>query len=71
MMPHVMKFAPMGIERVRIEGKYMDANQVRKTTKIYRELLDLGGDHPLFRGGEMEKAEGGQITRGHYFRGVL
>lgn len=71
MMPHVMKFGPLGIDRVRIEGKYMDANQVRKTTKIYRELLDLGGDHPLFRGGEMEKAEGGQITRGHYFRGVL
>lgn len=71
MLPHVMKFGPMGVGRVRIEGKYMDAKHLAKITKLYQELLSFGEDHPLMRNDQMEKAEGGQITRGHYFRGVL
>jgi len=38
-------------------------------TKLYKELLLQGENHPLFdQMGTMEHAD---ITRGHYFRGVL
>ena len=61
----------MGIKRVRIEGKYMDVNRLKKMTKLYQELLSWGEDHPMMKNDQLEKIEDGQITRGHYFRGVL
>lgn len=71
MLPHIIKFGPMGIKRVRIEGKYMDLNRLKKMTKLYQELLSWGEDHPMMKNDQLEKIEDGQITRGHYFRGVL
>jgi len=40
-------------------------------TKLYREFLDLGENHPLILQDKMSSIENDNITRGHYFRGVL
>jgi len=71
MLPHVNRFARIGIDRLRIEAKFATAAEVAKITALYRELIDQGEDHPTLVQGNWEKIEHANITRGHYFRGVL
>ncbi|MDD4601596.1 hypothetical protein SDC9_37297 [bioreactor metagenome] len=71
MIPHVPKFGDMGINRIRIEGKYGTPMDIGKLTKLYREILDLGHEHPIFTNESLLKKFEQDITRGHYFRGVL
>lgn len=71
MIPHVPRFAEAGVDRLRIEAKYMDTATITKVTRLYRELIDQGNNHPAFISGQAESLEGAEITRGHYFRGVL
>jgi putative protease len=71
MLPHVSKFAMMGIERIRIEGKRNTIDHLGKITKLYREILEQGDKHPLFVQDKLKTIEHEDITRGHYFRGVL
>jgi putative protease len=71
MLPHVPKFGALGIDRIRIEGKAADIDELARMTLLYRELLDNGENHPLFKGDGFAAVEHEDITRGHYFRGVL
>lgn len=71
MLPHVPRLARAGLASLRIDGKAMDAPEVGRITRLYRELLDAGEDHPLLKGDNIKAVEHGDITRGHYFRGVL
>jgi putative protease len=71
MLPHVPRLARSGLARIRIEGKAAAAGEVGKITRVYRELLDQGEDHPLLAGDKIKSVEHEDITRGHYFRGVL
>lgn len=71
MIPHVNRFVEIGVSRIRIEGKKMNAQQLGDVTKLYKELLELGEQHPLFIGDKLKLKEHEDITRGHYFRGVL
>jgi putative protease len=71
MLPHVPKFAMMGIERIRIEGKKSTVDHLGKITKLYREILEQGDKHSLFIQDKLKTIEHEDITRGHYFRGVL
>jgi putative protease len=71
MLPHVPRFGLMGIKRIRIEGKKSTADHLGGISKLYRELLDQGEDHPLLAQDKMKTVEHEDITRGHYFRGVL
>jgi len=71
MLPHAMKFRQMGISQLRIEGRFMSAEQLKQTIANYKKYLVMDGDLT-----EQEKTtamglEGSGITRGHYFRGVL
>ena len=70
MIPHVHALQKIGIDRLRIEGKYASVENIYRVTKLYRELLDLGAAHPLVKGNDFTSVEQ-DITRGHYFRGVL
>lgn len=70
MLPHVLKFGPIGVDRIRIEGKYGLAADLGKITRLYREILDQGERHPWLEEQANSKENQG-ITRGHYFRGVL
>ncbi len=71
MLPHVPRFGLMGIKRIRIEGKKSTVDHLGRMIKLYRELLDQGEAHPLFAQDRMKTVEHEDITRGHYFRGVL
>lgn len=71
MLPHVPKFGAMGIDRIRIEGKKGDVDYLGKMTRLYKEILQQGNNHPLFLQDKIGTVEHEQITRGHYFRGVL
>ncbi|MDF2927970.1 DUF3656 domain-containing protein [Anaerospora sp.] len=68
---HVPRFSRMGIKRIRIEAKQGSAQKVGEVTKLYRDLLTLGENHHLFTQYSSEKPDNSDITRGHYFRGVL
>ncbi|WP_122629626.1 DUF3656 domain-containing U32 family peptidase [Lucifera butyrica] len=71
MLAHLPRLMQMGVERVRIEGKKSTPQQVAKVTRLYKEVLEQGEEHPLFRQDKLDTVEPGNITRGHYFRGVL
>lgn len=71
MLPHVPRFAMMGIERIRIEGKKSTLDHLGKITKLYREILEQGDRHPLLVQDKLKTIEHEDVTRGHYFRGVL
>ncbi|SDL50402.1 putative protease [Dendrosporobacter quercicolus] len=71
MLPHVLKFGNIGVDRIRIEGKYSQAGALGKITRLYREILDQGEKHPRLAEPSIPANENQALTRGHYFRGVL
>ena len=71
LLPHAMRFAPLGISRLRIEGKAMDADALRRLISAYREFMNLSADLTPEQKERSQVIEGKDITRGHYFRGVL
>lgn len=71
MYPHVQRLKEAGINRLRIEGRFMDALTLGKTVRLYKEFIQFGNEHPLLQNGQLDAVEGKNITRGHYFRGVL
>ncbi|MCE5287520.1 MAG: DUF3656 domain-containing protein, partial [Pelosinus sp.] len=68
MLPHAEKFGAMGISSIRIEGKYSSVSDVAKLTRIYQKLIQGATD---VTEAERLALEHENITRGHYFRGVL
>ncbi|WP_425061226.1 hypothetical protein SCACP_20120 [Sporomusa carbonis] len=71
MLPHVPRLMRAGLSRLRIEAKYSSPQEVARITKLYRQLIDQGEQHPLILEDKTDSIEHGNITRGHYFRGVL
>ena len=71
MLPHVPRLMRAGISRLRFEAKYSPVKEVARVTRLYRELIDQGERHPLLVQDKTTTAEHENITRGHYFRGVL
>ena len=71
MLPHVMKLRDMGISQIRIEGRYMEPHQLKETIANYKEYLQLNGELSEEKKSKAMLIEGSDITRGHYFRGVL
>jgi len=71
MLPHVSRFAQIGVERIRIEGKFMDEKRVGEITRLYKKLSLLDEKQSEKEKDYLTEIEDGKITRGHYFRGVL
>lgn len=69
MLAHLPEFMASGINRVRIDGRYMTNNDLAKFTKLYKEVLLEGKNHIALMPENITKYET-NITRGHYFRGV-
>ena len=70
MLPYVQDFRKIGIECIRLEAKAMTKEKVAATVREYAQALRLNP------GGEdlqemLKEREEGEITRGHYFRGVM
>ena len=71
MLPHAMKFRQLGISSLRIDGRYMDEGQLRKTVRNYRKYMAYPAELTEAEKKAVQQMEGENITRGHYFRGVL
>lgn len=71
MLPHAMKFRDMGISSLRLDGRYMDEGQLRKTVRNYRRYMAYPAELTEAEKKAVQQLEGENITRGHYFRGVL
>ena len=69
MLPHVAKFTQAGVARIRIEACQMNPAEIAKITGTYHRAIAArsAGLSEL----EIADAEHADITRGHYFRGVL
>ncbi|MDR1701782.1 MAG: U32 family peptidase, partial [Sporomusaceae bacterium] len=65
MLPNTERLKNSGIDRIRIEGKYLDAKTIFTVIEKYRDFLAK----KIQSGAEIDADE--NITRGHYFRGVL
>ena len=70
MLPYAADFGRAGIRRIRIEGRAMEAGELRKMVRAYQEMKVCPVGLLEARQEEMRQAEGAGITRGHYFRGV-
>ncbi len=62
LLDSVERFQKAGVERIRIDGRYMDVAGLRTATDDYRAALD---------GRAVSSSKYSGITRGHYFRGVV
>lgn len=71
MLPHVSRFAQIGIDRIRIEAHWLPAEELASATRLYRDLLDSQKSDLSWAEKEINRFEQSGITRGHYFRGVL
>lgn len=71
MLPHAMKFRSLGIAALRIDGRYMQAGELKKTVRNYLKYMQYKHELDEAERAEAERLEGPHITRGHYFRGVL
>ncbi|WP_405760825.1 DUF3656 domain-containing protein [Anaerovibrio slackiae] len=71
MLPHAIKFRDMGISSLRLDGRYMDEGQLRKTVRNYRRYMAYPAELTEAEKKAVQQLEGENITRGHYFRGVL
>ncbi len=71
MLPHAMKFGAMGIARIRIEGRAMQTAVLADCIRNYRRFMAMPAELSEQKLAMAKKLEGSDITRGHYFRGVL
>lgn len=71
MMPHAMKFRAAGIETMQIEAKAMGEKEIAAIVKAYRKAMAFPEEPAEDQLSWIHEQEGKDITRGHYFRGVL
>lgn len=71
MMPHAMKFRAAGIETMQIEAKAMGEKEIAAIVKAYRKAMAFPEEPTEAQLSWIHEQEGKDITRGHYFRGVL
>lgn len=69
MLPHVPRLAQAGVGRIRIEACRMTPEQICRITDFYLRAIAAGPSG--LSSTDIEMAEHENITRGHYFRGVL
>ena len=71
LLPHVPKILRAGITTLRIEGRGTAPDELQRTVSAYRDAMKLS--LPLTEEEEkrLQMQEGNDITRGHYFRGIL
>ena len=70
-LPHAGRFARMGVDRLRIDGRYMTSKEIGEIVRGYREFLYYDEELSEAQKERARRIEGGEVTRGHYFRGVL
>mgnify|MGYP000920706262 CR=1 FL=1 len=70
MLLHAMEFAPRGISFLRIDGRFMEAAELGRRVRLYKEWSRFSGTLIKEQEDYLKELEGKDVTRGHYFRGV-
>ena len=70
MLLHAMEFAPRGISYLRIDGRFMEAAELGRSVRLYKEWSRFSGTLLKEQEDYLKELEGEDTTRGHYFRGV-
>lgn len=70
MLLHAMEFAPRGISFLRIDGRFMEAAELGRRVRLYKEWSRFSGTLIKEQEEYLKELEGKDVTRGHYFRGV-
>ena len=71
MLPHAMAFHPAGIRTVRIEARDRTPEQIGHIVRAWRRAERMPQEPDEAQQAWLHEQEGADITRGHYFRGVL
>ncbi|WP_037371017.1 DUF3656 domain-containing protein [Selenomonas sp. AE3005] len=71
MLPHAMKFKAAGVDTLQIEAKAMTEKEITAIVRAYVQAMKLPADLDEVQEAALKTQEGSDITRGHYFRGVL
>lgn len=71
LLPYVHQIRRMGVATLRIEGRGLSRGELQNSVRLYRDAL--GRKAPRSEEDEeyLRMQEGKDITRGHYFRGIL
>ena len=71
LLPYVHQIRRMGVATLRIEGRGLSYGELQSIVRMYRDAL--GRKAPRSEEDEeyLRMQEGKDITRGHYFRGIL
>ena len=69
-LPEAYRLREMGISTLRIEAKALSCNDISKIVAAFRSVL-INKSHKELDKDWIKEQEGDDITRGHYFRGVL
>lgn len=71
LLPYVHQLRAMGVVTLRIEGRGIPLDELQRIVRMYRSAIQRKSAY----GGEDEQylrtQEGNDMTRGHYFRGIL
>ncbi|MGP1367293.1 MAG: DUF3656 domain-containing U32 family peptidase [Schwartzia sp. (in: firmicutes)] len=70
MLPHLKRLTALGIDRVRIEGRYEEGRSLGSVVERYSAFL-RSGRLTEEEEKQYQTVERMSFTRGHYFRGVL
>ncbi len=71
LLPQVGRLPGMGVDRLRLEARYLSPDEIRQAVTSYRSALAYGPELTPEQEQRCREIEGNEITRGHYFRGVL
>ena len=71
LLPHIGRLPALGVDRLRLEARYLSAGEIRRVVADYRKVLAWGPELTEEQEHQCWDWEGKDITRGHYFRGVL
>ena len=71
MLPYANRFGDAGIQRIRLEGKLESAEGLARLVSAYRRAMEYSDEQMEAQEGKLHEIEGDNITRGHYFRGVM
>lgn len=71
MLPMVNEFKAIGISTLQIEAKAMTEAEICQTVSEYVKAMSIKAPLTKEQENYFRKQEGKDITRGHYYRGVL
>ena len=71
LLPYTAQLRTMGVATLRIEGRGIPVGELRRLVKAYRTAIQMRVPFEKKDEQYLHMQEGDDVTRGHYFRGIL